>query len=71
VAVDTFRYAATGTTSAFDWQTDWILGCEQKQFAELAQERQRGYKSQDVASQTARQLCNKRNTRADRANANV
>ena len=39
-AVDAFRYAAAGTMFAFEREADGILGCEQKQFTEMADEGQ-------------------------------
>ena len=55
---------------AFDGEADGIPGCEQKQFAEMANKRECGYKAQEGARQTWRQFSGKRNTRPNRANAN-
>ena len=46
-AVGAFRYAVAGTMVTFDREADGILGCEQKQFAEMADEGQYGYQAQE------------------------
>ena len=56
---------------AFDGQARGILGGEQKQFAEMADERQRGHQSQDMAREDWAQFRNQRNTRPNRANTDA
>jgi len=46
-AVGAFRCAVSGTVLAFDREADGILGCEQKQFAEMPDEGQCGYQAQE------------------------